>query len=579
MCQALLDARLKKGTRFLFWGHNQQISVAKKSNAAVFVTIISWSKKRGGEEDMLQKRDDKNTIQEVIERNTGLSMDVFLHPEESPYIHHLKEASEYIREHKNEVFTIVADYDVDGICAASILYWGLKRFGIETRTRIPRRFSEGYGLSEKIIDEIEEGIVITVDNGIASMPAIKKAKEKGLTVIVTDHHLAPMDGENRILPPADILVDPNAEDETIYKNYCGAAITYRLVQELLPEHDLSDLLVLASIATVADVMTLQGANRLLVIKGLRAINDGKGVPGLRALLDEIHLTEHITEDDYGFKLGPIFNASGRLHDAGGDLVLDVLNAEKATPEVMQKINRLILNNEERKQCVQNLMPVADKLAKGERPIVIYHPKFGEGIIGILAGHLSEKYQCPVVVFTKTEKGVLKGSGRSIPEVHLKHVLDQISDTMLGYGGHAGAAGLVVKNGDLKKFKKAFCKACGKLPEIKDESVYDLELAPQNFQRYLTQLELFAPYGEGNPKPVFRIWYSGAGEYSRIGDGSHFRIRGKNLTLMGFGLTKKYEDCGMPTNIDCIGYPKKNYLNGNVYPQFEMIGFEERASQC
>lgn len=527
---------------------------------------------------MLQKRDDKNTIQEVIERNTGLPIDEFLHPEEFPYIYHLKDAADYILEHKKDAFTIVGDYDVDGLCATAIMYWGLKRFGIEAKTRIPRRFSEGYGLSEKIIDEINEGVVITVDNGIAAISAIQKAKAKGLTVIVTDHHFPPMDEEKRLLPPADLLIDPNAEDETVYKNYCGAAIAYRLVQELLPDEDLSDLLILASIATVADVMTLQGANRPLVINGLKAINDGKGVPGLRALLDEIQLTDHITEDDYGFKLGPIFNASGRLYDTGGNLVLDVLKADRST-ELKQKVNQLILNNEERKQCVRDLLPVAEKLAKGERPIVIYHPKFGEGIIGILAGHLSEKYQCPVVVFTKTEKGVLKGSGRSIPEIHLKQVLDQISDTMLGYGGHAGAAGLMVKNGELKKFKEAFCKGCGEIPEMKEEKVYDLELVPQDFQRYITQLDLFAPYGEGNPKPVFHIWYSGPGEYSRMGDGNHFRIRGKNLTLMGFGLTKRYEEKGMPNSMDCIGYPKYNYFNGNAYRQFEIIGFEERGSNA
>lgn len=525
---------------------------------------------------MIQKRDDKTTIQEVIERNTGMSAKEFLHPDEHPYIHCLKEAADYIRLHKNESFTIVGDFDVDGVCATTILYWGLKLFGIESKTRIPRRFSEGYGLSEKIIDEINEGIVITVDNGIAAMSAIQKAKEKGLYVIVTDHHLAPMDGENRIIPPADILIDPNAEDQTAYKNYCGAAIAYRLVQELLPNHDLSDLLILASIATVADVMMLRGANRMLVINGLKAINNGKGVPGLRALLDEIQLIDHITEDDYGFKIGPIFNASGRLYDTGGDLVLDVLKAEKITPDIKQKISQLVLNNEKRKQYVRDLMPVAEKLAKGERPIVIYHPKFGEGIIGILAGHLSEKYQCPVIVFTKTENGVLKGSGRSISEVHLKRTLDQISDTMLGYGGHAGAAGLVVKNGEFKKFKEAFCKACGNLPDMKEETYYDLELTPQDFQSYLTQLDIFAPYGEGNPKPVFHIWYSGSGDYSRMGDGNHFRIRGNILTLMGFGLTKKYEECGMPKNMDCIGYPKSHRYNGKSYYQFELIGFEERS---
>lgn len=526
---------------------------------------------------MLRKRDDARTIQEVIERNTKMTAMEFLNPDPMPYIHNLKNTAECILKHKNESFTIVGDFDVDGICATSIMYHALNKIGIEAKTRLPHRFTEGYGLSNKIIDEIDSGVVITVDNGIAAYDAIQKAKEKGLTVIITDHHLAPVKDEKRILPPADFIVDPNADDDSDYKEYCGAAIAYRLAQELCSNEDLTDLLVLASIATVSDVMKLYGANRYIVKEGLKAINAGKGPVGLRMLLESIHLTEHITEDDYGFKLGPIFNASGRLYDNGAERVLEVLKTETLTKETDALVNELVAANEQRKENVKSMYPIAEKLAKGERPIVIYHPSFGEGIIGILAGNLSEKYQCPVIVFTKTEQGTLKGSGRSVPGINLKCVLDKISNTMIKYGGHAGAAGLSIKAGTLNAFKKAFVDACGVIPPISTDIEYDLELKPQDFERYIAQMQIFGPFGEGNPKPIFHIWYSSNGSYSRIGNGEHFRIKGNSLTLLGFDLAKKYEAAGMPKNIDCVGYPQVHMYNGNAYNQFELIGFKERES--
>lgn len=256
------------------------------------------------------KLDDCKSIAEVIERNTSVKAEEFvLLSEKEPFIKNLKETVELILNNKGKPFHIVGDYDTDAICATAIMEAGLRRGGIHASTRLPKRFSEGYGLSKKIIDEIDSGVIITVDNGIAAHDAIKAAKEKGLIVIVTDHHLAP-ENENgiQIFPPADIIVDPAVENESEFHAYCGAAVAYRIVKELAPAFDMTSLMILASIATVADVMPLVGANRKLVIDGLKAVNSGKGVTGLRVLLQKIKLTSHITEDDYGFKLGPIFNA-------------------------------------------------------------------------------------------------------------------------------------------------------------------------------------------------------------------------------------------------------------------------------
>lgn len=524
---------------------------------------------------MLIKQDNCITVKDVVERNTGLHAEEFLFPQEMPMLYGLDEAAACLFKHKNEPVTIVGDYDCDGICATAIIYHGLRKLGIQSKTRLPHRMSEGYGLSEKIIDEIKSGVVITVDNGIAAHQAIKKAKEKGLTVIVTDHHLAPRNPETneRILPEADVIVDPNAEDKTKYKEYCGAGIALRFIQELLPEEDHLELVILAAIATVADVMKLVGANRQLVIHGLKAINSGQGVTGLQGLLEHIGMAKDISEDDFGFKLGPIFNASGRLLDNGSELVLDVLKAETRTQDLEQKIARICELNEQRKIEVKEALPVARKLAANRRPIVIYHPSFKEGLIGIIAGQLAEEYQCPVIVFTKTETGNLKGSGRSVPGIHLKDTLDRMQERILKYGGHESAAGLTISGGTLAEFREAFTKACGPLKPISTDVCYDLELSPANLKSAIEELKEYAPYGEGNPRPTFHIRFDVKNNYRRIGDGSHMMIKGKALTLLGFGMSQQYEEAGFPEHISCVGFPKENWFNNRCYYKFELDTFE------
>ena len=210
------------------------------------------------------------TVREFIEKTHGKDADNFLHPEKNPEIPQLKEAVQYFKRcaEAHMPVTIIGDYDADGIMASTIMKIGLSRYGVDAKVRIPRRFSEGYGLSEKIIDEIKEGLVITVDNGIAAITAIRKAKEKGLSVIVTDHHLPKKEEGKVSLPPADHIIDPWAYLDAEYTGYCGAGIAYRFIKELLLGQNTDDLKVLAAIATVADVMDITGANWVLVKEGL-----------------------------------------------------------------------------------------------------------------------------------------------------------------------------------------------------------------------------------------------------------------------------------------------------------------------
>ena len=529
---------------------------------------------------MFRKKDKIDTIQGIVERNTGIKEDELLKDNYQPMLHNLKETADVIRnylaQHKNPDVIIVGDYDCDGDTSSAILYWMFSALKVNARVRIPHRFTEGYGLSEKIVEEIPDGdrLMVTCDNGIASYKAIQRAKEKGFTVVVTDHHLPPKDANgNLILPPADIILNPHVYPElSEFEDYCGAGIAYRLAQELLPNLNLIQLLVLASIGTVADVMPLVGANRTMVIDGLKAINKRQCVPGVNAIIDALKLGNHITEDDYGFMLGPTFNASGRLYDNGAERVVSVLTA-KADTSLNSKADNLVQINNIRKSLVRQGMERAEKTLTDQRPIVLYDDEIGEGIIGIIAGHLTEKYNCPSIVFTKTEDPeILKGSGRSIPEIHLKEVLDKLQDKIVGYGGHAGAAGLSIRKDMLKDFTDAFVKECGVLPEKSEDIEYDLEL-PDSCCDAMTELKKFAPYGEGNPKVMFHTTFDVTGaDYREIGDKTHFMIKTSKLTVMGFGLIDKYKAAGYPKKFEAVGYLSENWFNDKLSYKFEMIDF-------
>lgn len=534
---------------------------------------------------MYFKKDKYNTIKDVVMRNirdNGYTEDQFFDSSDTPYMDQLSEAVEFVNMYIDLNFAksihIVGDYDVDGICATAIMYHGLTRMGCEVTTRLPRRFSEGYGLSEKIIDEIDDGLIITVDNGIAAYKAIEKAKKKGLSVIVTDHHLPPKDKNgNMILPPADIIVDPHVYPEkSEFEDYCGAGIAYRFITELTSKK-YKDLMMLASLATVCDVMPLYSANRAIVKEGLQYFNSRQVLPGIKALIKALDLDTHQKEDDYGFKIGPVFNASGRLHDNGAERVLRLLKMKAGDVKLDFKAENLKKTNEKRKEITKKDYERVLLKYDGSRPIVVYDDEIGEGIIGLIAGKLTEQFHCPAIVFTKTEKeGIIKGSGRSIPEVHLKNALDQIQDKIVGYGGHAGAAGLSIELSKLDEFKASFKKAVGKLPDATKDVLYDLELDSTEIPEIVEELKQYEPYGEGNPRIAFHMVYEvDPKNFTCLGDDkSHMMIKDDNLTIMGFSKAEEYVKKGKPTMLDCIGYLSETWVNDKNSYKFELISFNE-----
>lgn len=536
----------------------------------------------------IKRKESGSTVREAVEYHSGSSGDQLSALKEfrDVHIHNMDKAVSVIRDyfasHPDTAAYVVGDYDSDGICATAIMYWTLRKLQKNVVTRLPHRFSEGYGLSEKIIDEIPYGsLVITVDNGIAAIPAVKKAKEKGMTVVVTDHHLPPVDENGApVLPEADVIVDPNADGgQSDGGDICGAAVAYRFAIEIFRRMNLEPLCVLASIATVTDVMPVTGTSRSILRNGLDLVNHNRVLPGLRALLQETGLYEaggesHITEEDYGFRIGPMFNAPGRLLDDGAETVLELLKTRAVSQNTQEQAKRLISLNDERKKLAREAEERAEHLITSKRPIVICDTQTGEGIIGLVAGYLTEKYGCPSIVFTRSEKdGILKGSGRSIPQIHLKHILDSLDDYLIGFGGHAGAAGLSIREEDLEAFTEAFVKACQPLPQKSEDMFYDLDIMPEGISDTVEELKKYAPYGEGNPQITFRMKYSLEGEPRFIGDGSHLMIREKDFTIMAFGLADRYRALGSPSSVDMIGHLSESWFGGTKSYRFEVIALQ------
>lgn len=521
------------------------------------------------------------TIEEAIVGNAHCEPEQLDGSLES-YIYHLDEVAtyllQYLKEHENPTITIVGDYDSDGINSTSILLWAFKALGVTPTYRIPHRMSEGYGLNVSIIDEIEEGLLITVDNGIVAFDAIRKAKEKGLSVIIIDHHLPVKDEKGEVqIPCADLWIDPAAEVESDFHDYCGAHLAYRLAKRLLPNAKLKTLCVLAGLATVTDMMLMQGPNHTLVKESLQYINEGIAVPGLKTLLAHLNLAEHITETDFGFGIGPVYNAMGRLYDDGADYGVELNLSKKGEAKMEQLADLMIRTNDRRKEIVAQAKKELIISSEDNEALVVYKA-YPEGIVGLIAGALANTYHRPAIVFTDSlEEGILKGSGRSIEGVHLKNVLDELNKKGLvyKYGGHAEAAGISIRRNQLHAFTEAFKKACGELPESDEKTLFDLELgelSEEKIESAYQKERIYAPYGEGHPKPLYHGVLHSNGFFFMGKDEDHIRATAKNVKFVGFGLGERYKALQNPKDIEIVGTISESWFRGERSLQFEIQDF-------
>lgn len=475
---------------------------------------------------------------------------------------------------------IVGDYDIDGVCSTYILYQALKRLGGNVDYAIPDRIKDGYGINESMIRAAaEDGIdtILTCDNGISAFSQIQTAKEFGMTVIVTDHHEVPADGEREILPPADAVIDPKQRSCSYpFPEICGAVVAYKLVQALYEESGVSreewlELLEFAAIATVGDVMKLQDENRMIVKYGLKKLGHTKNL-GLKKLAEKTNLDlSSITAYHIGFVIGPCLNAGGRLQTAKLALSMFLAKDEETAEELAQELKDL---NDMRKDMTEHWTAEAKVLAdtqyRNDKVLVIFLPDCHESLAGIIAGRLREYCQKPAIVLTRSEEAV-KGSGRSIESYHMFQKLSEVKDLMLKFGGHPMAAGLSLLEENIDEFRRELNERSGLTEEdFKAKLWIDVPM-PIDYinERLVEELKILEPFGQGNEKPLF------AQKQVRI---RSCRVIGKNknvvkLVLEGGsgmpmdgilftdGIAFEEERAGR-TVMDIIYYPEINEYNGN-----------------
>lgn len=437
---------------------------------------------------------------------------------------------------------IIGDYDIDGVTSTFILLKGLTRVGAKVDTYIPDRVADGYGIREHLIHKAaQDGIdtIVTCDNGIAAAKEIESAKEKGMTVVITDHHEIPYrdteKGREYILPPADAVINPRQPDCPYpNKKLCGAVVAFKMISALydrmgIPEKELEDYLELAAIATVGDVMDLQGENRILVKEGLKRLPHTKN-KGLRALIEANGLEGgKISAYHVGFVLGPCINASGRLDTASRSLAL--LKTE-SMDEAAKLAGDLTALNESRKALTEKGKNEAIELVettalKEDRVLVIFLPDCHESLAGIIAGRIREKYNKPAFVLTRGETCV-KGSGRSIEGYSMYEELVKCADLMVQFGGHPMAAGLSLEEKNVDVLRRRLNENCTLTEEdLRPKVVIDVPM-PVSYitKKLIGEIGLLEPFGKGNTKPLF------AQKNLRV---LECRVFGKNRNVAKFRL--------------------------------------------
>ncbi|MBO5460265.1 MAG: single-stranded-DNA-specific exonuclease RecJ [Ruminococcus sp.] len=491
---------------------------------------------------------------------------------------------------------VIGDYDIDGVNATYILQEGLSRLGAEIDTDIPDRMKDGFGLNKNLIDRaLKDGIdtIITCDNGIAAKEEIAYGKANGLTIIVTDHHEVPyveLDGKREyLIPEADAVVDPHRKDCPYpFKGLCGAGVAYKVVEALyeVMQRDVEDIDYLmenVAIATVGDVMDLQGENRIFVKQGLEMLKCTHN-QGLKALMDCTKVpVDTLNAYHIGFVIGPCINAGGRLDTAKRALAL--LNA-KSRREAVTLAQDLKSLNDSRKEMTERGVQQAIQMIettdlKKDKVLVIYLPDCHESIAGIIAGRIRERYYRPVFILTSAEEGA-KGSGRSIESYHMFEEMCKCSFLFTKFGGHKLAAGLSLKTENIDRFRKTINELSNLTEEDLLEKVsIDMQLPiPYISENLISELELLEPFGKGNTKPLFAEKNLKVIQPRIIGKNHNvlkFQVedqKGNRMDAIYFGDVKKCLETMQRQNLMAFTYyPTVNEYMGNKTLQMVVVNYK------
>ena len=425
---------------------------------------------------------------------------------------------------------VVGDFDADGATSTALSVLALRQLGCgNVDYLVPNRFEDGYGLSPEVVDQAQARgaqMILTVDNGISSIAGVERARALGIPVLVTDHHL-PGDA----LPDADAIVNPNLRDcDFPSKSLAGVGVAFYLMLALrtflrdkgwfeaqgITPPNLAELLDLVALGTVADVVPLDANNRILTWQGLSRIRAGKCRPGIKALLEVSNReAQKLAASDLGFALGPRLNAAGRLDDMSVGVALLLCDN---ISEARQLANDLDALNQTRKEIEQGMqaeaLALCDKLERSAEALpgglAMYHPEWHQGVVGILASRIKERFHRPVIAFAPAGDGTLKGSGRSIQGLHMRDALERLDTLYPGliikFGGHAMAAGLSLEEAKFDEFQRRFGELVTDWLDpalLQGEVVSDGPLSGQEMTMEVAQMLRDAgPWGQMFPEPLF-----------------------------------------------------------------------------
>lgn len=515
---------------------------------------------------------DKKKIKEILE--TRFQKDIHTKVSEIPLPSSLKDSYKAASRIKtaienNEKIAIVGDYDVDGIVSSVILADFFDLLGVDFFVKIPNRFSDGYGLNPKILEEISGvKLIITVDNGISAVEAAEICKKKGIDLIITDHHMPPP-----VLPKAYAIINPKQSDCSFPNvEICGAEVAWYLVGALKDvcgvEYNMSNDLDLLVIAIIADMMELRDMNRVLVKIGIKKLNSSKR-PAFFAIKN-LYSKDKFEFDDISFLIAPLINSTGRMDDAS--LSYKFLRAKnyKSAKYFLDKIVDL---NESRKDEEKTLYESSKTLVKeNDEIIVAWGKNWHEGVIGIVASRLCKHYKKPAIVFSVDEHRA-KGSARSVNKFDILRLIASQKELLISFGGHKGAAGIVIESKNLPKFKEAINSSCflqdlDGISPYADEILGEIDIKELDLD-LLDILEFFEPYGQKNPRPIFKIKNAFVSNIRLIGrEKNHIKITIEKNGVKKQALFFNYDF--MPKEgdvVDLIASVIKNSFRNVITPEF------------
>lgn len=483
---------------------------------------------------------------------------------------------------------IYGDYDADGMTSTALLFEIFSTLRADCFPYIPERTREGYGLNKEAIEKIiKKGtkLIVTVDGGIRNRAEVAFAQERGVEVVITDHHTPPV--EDKDLPDC-LIVNPHMRGEKYpFKFLAGVGVAFKLAQAIIERSKLSAehksrladrVLDLVAIGTVSDCMPLTGENRLLLKKGLEVLNERRRI-GIRAMMKAAGLeSKQLEAWNIGFQIGPRLNASSRMGSAGNAFNLLVTKDKKEAEEEAERLNER--NARRQKETEEIVGEVEEQIKKqlDEKIIIGICPDkekhWNEGIIGLVAEKISEKYYKPCLVITKGEEGY-KGSGRSIEEFNLFKAIEECGDLLLKRGGHPRACGFSAAAANLRAFADKMRQIArreldGKSlePKLKIDCEWPLENITSSFHQELKRL---APFGQGNPQPKFLSTKAQIKDIMKMGaDGKHIKFRFNSLWGIGFGRAEEWQDLKIGDLVDIVYTVEENEFNGNVSLQLKLV---------